>query len=65
MVTISDYFGEGDLSELQSRVLIEDDIPVIEFWKDKKLVAVKGYPDHPLSDVEEFAEDYVLGYLTI
>lgn len=65
MLTVSDFFGVDAFEDLQSRVLIEDEIPVVEFWKNKQLVAVRAFPDNTLEYAENAAENFVMGILKL
>jgi len=65
MISIMDYYGIDGYAGLQSRVLIENDVPVVEFWKDEQLVATRSFPYNTLEYAENAAENYVLGVLEL
>lgn len=58
-------YGEGEFSSLHAEVMIEDDIPVVEFRKSGQLIATRAFPDNTLQYAEDAAENYILGILRL
>lgn len=65
MNPVSNYFGEGQYDGFEAKVLIEDDVPVVEFWKNGQFVAVRSFPDNTLQYAEDAAENFVMGVLKL
>ena len=65
MISISEYYGEGDYEGYLAKVLVEDGVPVVEYWKNKEFVAVRSFPNNNMNYVEDAAENFVTGVLKL
>lgn len=65
MISLSEYYGEGTYQGYTAKVFIEDEVPVVEFWKNKEFIAVRSFPDHSIQYAEDAAENYIRGILKL
>ena len=65
MVGLSEYYGDGAYSGYTAKVFIEDEVPVVEFWRDKEFIAVRSFPDHTIGYAEDAAENFIRGILKL
>lgn len=65
MIPLSNFYGEGRFANLEAKVFIEDEVPVVEFHKGNQLIATRAFPDNTLQCAEDAAENYTLGILKL
>ena len=63
MFEITKYFSLDET--LEARTLIQDEIPVVEFYKDSELIYTRSFPDNTIDYALDAAENFVLGILKI
>lgn len=65
MISLSNFYGEGQYAARESKVFIEDEVPTVEFWDKSGFVAVRAFPDHTIQYAEDAAENWILGILKL
>lgn len=63
MKLISEYWSEdGDLSAM---VHLDDETPVVDFYRNNRIIKSETFTDHALCYAQDAAENYVMGILKI
>ena len=63
MISITNIFSPD--GTLEARTYIQDDIPVVEFYKESKLIDARSFPTNTVDYALDAAENYTLGILKI
>lgn len=63
MFEITKYFSPD--GTLEARILIQDEIPAVEFIKDSKLITTRLFPDNTVQYAMDAADNYITGILKI
>ena len=61
MKELSNLYGEGENAARESKIFIDNDVPVVEFWDNGKLMDTRSFPINTMQYAEDAAENYILG----
>ena len=65
MILISEYYGDGQHSSHTAKVMIDNDVPVVELSINGKVVSSTALHSKTVGEAEDLADDFVTGQRTL
>lgn len=65
MISVGDFYGSNLYEGYHAKVFVDDEVPVVEFWRHGEFIAVRSFPNHTLGYAEDAAENFVMGVLKL